>query len=163
MTVRKEIFVKIKTILEQIPEIELVDLQRKQFSAPQDGAPTYNTAALVELKSMSWGSIMGQKQEGTATVDVVLYVKNGWSGQNGVTNHDDFDLVEIDLHEKIIKRLQSLKGDAFKPIQLTAETAEEAVNEMMCYRLAFTTDVYRDLSLVYTNRLLDNHPVITVT
>ena len=62
MTPRKELYIKIKEALTQIPQLELVDLQRKQFSNPKENYPTYWTAALIEIKAVRWESMVENKQ-----------------------------------------------------------------------------------------------------
>jgi hypothetical protein len=152
MTPRKELYIKIKEALTQIPELELVDLQRKQFSNPKENYPTYWTAALIEIKAINWESMVENKQEGDCTVDVILYTKDGWLDQHGGTGDDGHGLVEIDLQDTIVEHLQFLKGDFFKPLQLMAESTEDQDSEMMSYRLSFSTLIYRRINPKYSNR-----------
>lgn len=158
MTPRKELFIKIKEALTQIPELELVDLQRKQFSNPKENYPTYWTAALIEIKAVRWESMVENKQEGECTVDVILYTKDGWLDQHDTTADDEHGLIEIDLQDTIVEKLQFLKGDYFKPLQLTNEANEDEDIEMMSYRLSFSTLIYRRINPQYSTRRLTLNP-----
>lgn len=158
MTPRKELYIKIKEALKQIPQLELVDLQRKQFSNPKENYPTYWTAALIEIKAVRWESMVENKQEGECTVDVILYTKDGWLDQHDTTADDDHGLVEIDLQDTIVENLQFLKGDYFKPLQLTNEANEDEDSEMMSYRLSFSTLIYRRINPKYSNRTITINP-----
>ena len=158
MTPRKELYIKIKEALTQIPELELVDLQRKQFSNSKENYPTYWTAALIEIKAVRWESMVENKQEGECTVDVILYTKDGWLDQHDTTADDDHGLVEIDLQDTIVENLQFLKGDYFKPLQLTNEANEDEDSEMMSYRLSFSTLIYRRINPKYSNRTITINP-----
>lgn len=158
MTPRKELFIKIKEALAQIPELELVDLQRKQFSNPKEKYPTYWTAALIEIKAVRWESMVENKQEGECTVDVILYTKDGWLDQHNTTADDEHGLIEIDLQDNIVENLQFLKGDYFKPLQLTNEANEDEDSEMMSYRLSFSTLIYRRINPQYSTRRLTLNP-----
>lgn len=158
MTPRKELYIKIKEALTQIPQLELVDLQRKQFSSPKENYPTYWTAALIEIKAVRWESMVENKQEGECTVDVILYTKDGWLDQHDTTADDDHGLVEIDLQDTIVENLQFLKGDYFKPLQLTNEANEDEDGEMMSYRLSFSTLIYRRINPKYSNRTITINP-----
>jgi hypothetical protein len=158
MTPRKELFIKIKEALAQIPELELVDLQRKQFSNPKENYPTYWTAALIEIKAVRWESMVENKQEGECTVDVILYTKDGWLDQHDTTADDEHGLIEIDLQDTIVEKLQFLKGDYFKPLQLTNEANEDEDSEMMSYRLSFSTLIYRRINPQYSTRRLTLNP-----
>ncbi len=158
MTPRKELYIKIKEALTQIPQLELVDLQRKQFSNSKENYPTYWTAALIEIKAVRWESMVENKQEGECTVDVILYTKDGWLDQHDTTADDDHGLVEIDLQDTIVENLQFLKGDYFKPLQLTNEANEDEDSEMMSYRLSFSTLIYRRINPKYSNRTITINP-----
>lgn len=158
MTPRKELFIKIKEALAQIPELELVDLQRKQISNPKENYPTYWTAALIEIKAVRWESMVENKQEGECTVDVILYTKDGWLDQHDTTADDEHGLIEIDLQDTIVEKLQFLKGDYFKPLQLTNEANEDEDSEMMSYRLSFSTLIYRRINPQYSTRRLTLNP-----
>ena len=150
MTPRKELFIKIKEALTQIPELELVDLQRKQFSNPKENYPSYWTAALIEIKAVRWESMVENKQEGECTIDVILYTKDGWLDQHDTTADQEHGLIEIDLQDTIVEKLQFLKGDYFKPLELTNEANEDDDGEMMSYRLSFSTLIYRRVNPQYS-------------
>lgn len=150
MTPRKELFIKIKEALTQIPELELVDLQRKQFSNPKENYPSYWTAALIEIKAVRWESMVENKQEGECTIDVILYTKDGWLDQHDTTADQEHGLIEIDLQDTIVEKLQFLKGDYFKPLELTNEANEDEDSEMMSYRLSFSTLIYRRVNPQYS-------------
>ena len=85
MTPRKEVFIKMKQSLSELTVLELVDLQRKQFSQPKENYPSYFTAALIEIKAIDWQTMVEQRQEGKATVDVIFYCKDGWMDQHNDT------------------------------------------------------------------------------
>ena len=158
MTPRKELFIKIKEALNEIPELELVDLQRKQFSNPEKSYPTCWTAALIEIKSIRWESMVENKQEGECTVDVVLYTKDGWSDQHNTTADQEHGLVEIDLQDSIVEKLQFLKGEYFKPLQLTNEVNDEQDSQMMSYLLSFSTLIYRRINPQYSLKRITVNP-----
>jgi hypothetical protein len=150
MTPRKELFIKIKQALTLIPELELVDLQRKQFSNPKDNYPTYWTAALIQITDIQWEIMVENKQEGKCTVDVILYTKDGWMNQHDTTADPEQGLIEMDLQDTIVEKLQFLHGDYFKPLQLTSEGNEDEDSEMLSYRLSFKTTIYHHINSKYT-------------
>lgn len=151
MTQRKEIFIKVKEALTTIPQLELVDLQRRQFSQPKENYPTYFTAALIEVSNISWQSMVEQKQVGTATVNVLFYCKDGWMEQYNDTADDEHGLIEIDIIDTIVEKLQALKGDYFDPLDLTEENAVDEAGEMMSYQISFSTTIYRRINGKYNN------------
>ncbi|MGM8362124.1 hypothetical protein ACSV4D_09440 [Flavobacterium sp. ARAG 55.4] len=154
MTPRKELFIKVKEALAQLPELELVDLQRKQFSNPKENCPSYFTAALIEIKAIKWETMVEQKQEGKATVDVTLYTKDGWMDQFNGTSDPESGLIEIDIIDNITEQLQGLKGDYFKALDLTDEESIDETSEMMSYRLSFSTVIYRKVNPKYSPKKL---------
>ena len=146
MTPRKEIFIKVKQSLAELSVLELVDLQRKQFTQPKENHPSYFTAALIEIKSIDWETMVEQKQVGKATIDVTFYCKDGWMDQHNDTEDPDHGLIEIDVIDNIIEQLQGLRGDSFKPLDLSKEETVEEAEEIMSYRLSFSTVIYRKIN-----------------
>jgi hypothetical protein len=152
MTPRKELFIKVKQSLSELTVLELVDLQRKQFSQPKENYPSYFTAALVEIKTIDWETMVEQRQEGKATVDVIFYSKDGWMDQHNDTTDPDHGLIEIDVIDSIVEQLQGLRGDLFKQLDLSKEETIDETDEMMSYRLSFTTVIYRVINPKFTGR-----------
>jgi len=150
MTPRKEIFIKIKEALKTIPELELIDLERNQFKLPKENYPSYFTAALIDIKAIRWESMVNNNQEANCTIDVTLYTKDGWLDQHDTTSDNEHGLIEIDLQDAIVEKLQFLKGDYFKPLELTNEEPE-LLYEIMSYKLTFSTLIYRQINPVYSN------------
>ncbi len=154
MTPRKELFIKIKEALALIPQLELVDLQRKQFSNPKENYPTYWTAALIDIKNINWESMVEQKQEGKCNVEITLYCKDGWMDQHDGTADNEHGLIEIDLIDTIVEQLQFLQGDYFKPLEQTADETEDSDGEIMSYKISFSTVLYRKINPKYTSKKL---------
>lgn len=152
MTPRKELFIKVKEALATLSALELVDLQRKQFNQPKENYPEYFTAALIEIKAVKWEMMVEQKQKGTATIDVIFYCKDGWMDQHNGTTDPEHGLMEIDVIDSIVEKLQGLKGDSFKPLDLSNEESVDEADEMMSYRMSFTTVIYRKINPKYTLR-----------
>ncbi len=159
MTPRKELFTKIQEALKNgVQELELVDLQRKQFANPEKNYPNYWTSALIDIKAIRWESMVENKQEGECTVDVTLYCKDGWLDQHDGTADANGGLTEIDLIDAMVESLQFLKGDYFKPLELSNESSEDVDSEIMSYTLSFTTLIYRRVNPRYSNRTITINP-----
>jgi hypothetical protein len=154
MTPRKELFIKIKEALALIPQLELVDLQRKQFSNPKENYPTYWTAALIDIKNIAWETMVEQMQEGNCNVEITLYCKDGWLDQHSGTDDEEDGLIEIDLIDIIVEQLQFLQGDYFKPLHQTADETEDTDSEIMSYKISFSTLLYRKVNPKYTLKKL---------
>lgn len=152
MTPRKELFIKVKEALSELSVLEFVDLQRKQFSNPRENCPTYFTAALIEVKSVDWQTMVEQKQAGKVTVNVTFYTKDGWVNQHNGTTDPEHGLIEIDVVDEIIEKLQGLNGDSFKNLDLVNEEAIDESEEMMSYRISFSTVIYREINPKYSPR-----------
>jgi len=145
MTPRKELFIRIKEALMEIPEIELVDLERGQMQ--NDLFPELLVSALVKISKISYETMTEQNQEGMASVDVVLYCRDGWRNQHGGTEDPEHGLSEIDLLDSIAEKLQFLEGEQFTPLQQTEdETEVQAMEGIFSYRQSFSTMIYRRLA-----------------
>jgi hypothetical protein len=158
MTPRKELFIKVKEALAELSALELVDLQRKQFSMPKENYPSYFTAALIEIKDINWQTMVEQRQEGKATVDVIFYCKDGWMDQYKGTADPEHGLIEIDVIDNIVEQLQGLRGDSFKQLDLSNEGTIDDAMEMMSYKLSFSTIIYRRINPRFTSKKLTVQP-----
>ncbi|MDN3673089.1 hypothetical protein QWY99_08515 [Flavobacterium branchiarum] len=158
MTPRKELFIKTKEALSELLILELVDLQRKQFSMPKENYPSYFTAALIEIKAITWQTMVEQKQEGKATVDVTFYCKDGWMDQHNGTADPEHGLIEVDVIDNIVEQLQGLRGDSFKQLDLTNEESVDDAFEMMSYKLSFSTVIYRRINPRFSSRKISIQP-----
>lgn len=148
MTPRKELFIKIKEALMTISEIELVDLDRKQMQS--DKFPELFVAALIKINKISWESMTEGNQEGTTTVDVTLYCRDGWMDQHQGTTDPESGLMEIDLLDDIAESIQFLNGIQFKPLEQSEdETEEQGMEGIFSYRQTFKTTIYRKLKSQY--------------
>lgn len=148
MTPRKELFIKIKEALVTIPELELVDLERQQMQSEQ--FPDLFVSALIKINRISYETMTEQNQEGTTSVDVILYCRDGWMNQHNGTEDPEHGLNEIDILDAIADRLQFLKGDQFTQLQQTEdETQEQTMRGLFSYRQSFSTQIYRKLAGKY--------------
>lgn len=154
MTPRKELFIKVKEQLATLPVLELIDLQRKQFTNPKENYPSYFTAALIEIRSITWAMMVEQKQEGKCILDVTFYCKDGWMDQHNNTTDPEHGLIEIDVIDDIVEKLQGFQGDQFKPLNHIYEEPVEEGEEIMSYRLSFETSIYRTINQKYTYKKL---------
>ena len=154
MTPRKELFIKTKEALALLPVLELVDLQRKQFNQPKENWPSYFTAALIEIKAIKWETMVEQKQKGVTTLDVTFYCKDGWMDQHNGTADPDHGLIEIDVIDSIVETLQGLRGDSFTPLDLDNEESVDEVEEIMSYKISFSTIIYRKINPRFSKQKL---------
>ncbi|MCT2563960.1 hypothetical protein [Chryseobacterium herbae] len=153
MTPRKELFIVIKNKLKEIQQLEYIDLFRDQFRETEDGFPSYWTAVLIRIHKITYETMTEQNQEGTCTLDVILYCKDGWMSQHNNTSDPEEGLMEIDLLDAIAEKLQFLCGEQFKPLQQTDDETEEATMEaIMSYRQSFKTKIYRTLAPKYQSK-----------
>lgn len=159
MTPRKELFIEMKLALMTIPELELVDFFRGQFSNGADNYPDIWTAALIRINNISYETMTEHNQEGQTTVDVILYCKDGWMDQHNTTADLEHGFMEIDLQDAIVEKLQFLMGDQFKPLQQTDDETEEVSAEgMMSFRSSFSTRIYRKVAPKYNTRSITIKP-----
>ena len=156
MTPRKELFIAIKNTLKTIPQLEYVDLYRKQFENDGKDFGQYYTAALIRISSIKYETMTEQNQEGNTVIDVLFYCKDGWMDQHNQTTDPGDGLIEIDLLDTIAEKLQFLQGEQFQPLQQTDdETEENSMDAMMSYRQSFSTRIYRRLKPKYHNQKLN--------
>lgn len=148
MTPRKELFIKTKEALMSIPQLELVDLERQQMQ--NDKFPDLFVSAFIRINKITYQSMTEQKQEGEASIDVILYCRDGWMNQHNGTEDSEHGLNEIDILDAIAEKLQFLNGDQFTPLeQFEDETEEQSMSGMFSYRQSFNTNIYRKINPKY--------------
>lgn len=151
MTPRKELFIKIKEALMTIPQLELVDLNRKQFES--EDFPNLFVAALISVPNIEYETMTEEGQTGTAAITVTLYCRDGWMDQHNGTTDPEHGLMEIDLLDAIAEKLQFVYGDQFAPLQQTNDAEDDVdMGGMFAYSQTFDTRVKRKLGRKYTNR-----------
>ena len=144
MTPRKEIFIEVQKALKTINAIELVDLDRKQYQKGKENYPGNFTAALIKSPRITYDTMVEGKIEGTAEIEVVLYCKDGWMDQHQNTADPNNGLIEIDIIDLIVEKLQFLFGDCFTPLEQNYEEENEiADNDLMSYNISFTTKIFK--------------------
>lgn len=148
MTPRKELYLALKEALASITQLELVDYYRNQFK-DEDW-----TAAFIRINTVNWETMTGRNQEGKCSVDILFYSRDGWMDQHQFTDDQEGGLMEIDLIDTIVDKVQFLKGQQFTSLeQKDEEDQDEGLPNIMSYRLSFETTLYRKLQSKYTNRI----------
>lgn len=148
MTPRKELFIKIKEALMEIPELELVDLDRGQMSSEK--FPQLFVSALINIKKIDWETMTEQNQEGKTSVEIILYCRDGWADQHQNTVDLNHGMNEIDLLDNIAEKLQFLNGEQFKPLEQTEdEEVSQTMEGIFAYKQTFSTMIYRKLANRY--------------
>jgi len=159
MTPKKELYIAIKEQLKTIAALELVDLYRGQFENGKDSYPTEYTCALIRINRIEYETMTQQKQEGTCSVDIILYCKDGWMDQHSKTKDPQHGLIEIDLQDAIVDKIQFLQGEKFKKLEQTDEETEDAVyDKAMSYRMGFTCNIYKRTSTAFAKARLTLNP-----
>jgi hypothetical protein len=60
--------------------------------------------------------------------------------------------------DAIVEKLQGLRGDTFKQLDLSKEESVDEADEMMSYRLSFTTVIYRKINPRFSNQKITITP-----
>lgn len=161
MTPRKELFIAVQAALKVIPQLELVDLQRKQY---ESGFPNEWTAALIKIGLVRWTTMTEQNQEGNCQLEITLFCKDGWMDQHQNTSDPENGLIEIDLIDSIAEKLQFLKGNQFTPLLQSEDDNEEIdIPGIMAYRISFHTMIYRKLNPKYFKTAINLKPKLDVS
>ncbi|QIL40583.1 hypothetical protein G7074_15705 [Pedobacter sp. HDW13] len=155
MTPRKELFLAVKDKLTAITGIEYVDLHRKQFGPGNENYTQYYTGCLIKILPIQWSTMVEQRQEAAATIEIKLYTRDGFADHISGTMGNSDGLAEIDLIDRIAAQLQFLKGDTFKALQQLAEEnvvedEEAGVMGISIDKLTFSTVFYQVTTSKYT-------------
>lgn len=144
MTPRKELYLTIRDALKELETLELVDLYRGQFDNGKENYPDTWTGCLIRINRIRYESMVENKKEGLAEIDILFYFKDGWMDQHMNTTDPEGGLIEIDIIDLVEDKLEFLKGEKFKPLELVGEDNED-INEggIMSCKLSYETMVYK--------------------
>lgn len=155
MTPSKEIFVAIQNALKPIEALELIDLDRKQFNKGKENYPGCFTAVLIKIPRINYETMVEQVKEGKATVEVVLYCKDGWMDQHQNSADPNNGLIEIDLIDDIVEALEGLTGASFTQLEQTVEEENEiSEDDLMSFNIGFSTTVYKTVNKKFSSKKL---------
>lgn len=163
MTPRKELFIAIKTQLQTLPQLELIDLDRGQLNAPKENYPELFTAALIRVSNITYTCMTEQRQEGTAQIAVRLFTKDGWMDQHQDTADPDHGLNEIDLLDSMAEVLLHLSGTHFTELQLESEAQVEDPFNRLVFTQVYSTAIYRKINNKYTMQPINPNPDVVFT
>lgn len=150
MTPRKELFIAVKTQLQTIPELELIDLDRGQLNDPSENYPELFTAALIRITGINYTCMTEQRQEGTASIEVRLYTKDGWMDQHQDTADPEHGLNEIDLLDSMAEALLHQHGTSFTELQLANEAQVNDPFDRLVFIQTYTCNIYRKINPKYS-------------
>ena len=155
MTPVKEIFIEVQKALKPITKLELIDLDRKQFDSGKENYPGCFTAALIKMPRIEYKPMTEQRKEGVTDVEIILYCKDGWMHQHQKTADPDNGLIEIELIDEIVNALEGLSGESFTQLkQILEEENEISEDDLMSFRIVFSTNVFKTVNKKQTNKKL---------
>lgn len=144
MTPTQELYVAIRDEVQSIQEIEYVDINRSQFVPEKESYPQYLTSCLIKIVSIDWQTMVEQLQEGSATIELTLYTRDGFAAQQSDTEDADDGLAEVKLIDEIAEKIQFLHVPSFQPLQQIKEEAQETeIDGLTAYKLTFSAQIYR--------------------
>ncbi|WP_286803367.1 MULTISPECIES: hypothetical protein [Sphingobacterium] len=151
MTPKKELYLSIRNQIGAIAGIEYIDINRNQFGPGKDNYPQYYTSSLIRITGITWETMVEQRQEGLATIEIILYTLDGFADQLFGTADQDDGMTEIDLIDEIADKIQFLEGETFRPLQQMDEgSIDTDIDGIMAYRMTFNCLVYRKTAPRYT-------------
>ena len=156
MTPRKELYIALRDALAAIPEVELTDLDRGQYADPEGSYPTQYTAALVRINRIDYTTAIENGQDGTVSVDINLYCKDGWMDQHASTADPDGGLMEIDLLDTVTDAVQYLEGDRFGKLEQVGEESNDPLpGGIMWYTATFSCKIYKKTKYAFAKARLN--------
>jgi hypothetical protein len=154
MTSRKQLFLDTRERLATIPELEVIDYHRNQMTNGTNQYPNQFTIALIKIGVTDFVTMTESIKDGSnATVEIHLYIKDGWMDQHQDTTDPHGGLIEIDLIDKIEEALEDMQGDDYRPLKVSQE--DEIPNDgepMMGFIIRFNTKIFKRINYKYTKR-----------
>lgn len=139
---RSEVYKNIRDrLLEQLPMLQFVDLQKGQFVQPAQNYPIPLPAALVNITPTSWSNMEAGHQMGETTVSVSLYYDLVTDSFDGAEQEAE-TIAILDMQDAVFQALEGLAGEDFNPLNRTSEQPAQYGTRYVCYTTNFKTTIY---------------------
>lgn len=140
---RSKVYKDIKDrLLEQLPELEYVDLQKGQFGNKAQEYPIPLPAILIEFRPVTWSESTGG-QLGDATISLYYYLDLVTDSFNN--SEAENETIEIlDNLDAMYDIMNGFAGDDFNPLNRLTDAIVEYKDKYVCYRTDFQTTLFQD-------------------
>lgn len=150
LSVKQEIFNKVKAQIATIPEIASFDLQKGQLYNAEEGILTKVTpVCLMEFKSIRYAYTTERVRGGRAVISLYLYTKP-YDIQNPEPERASEELKLID---EVVEKIQGVEGTHFSALsQILEESVVRSFRISPNYRLDFEAGIYKQIKPRYPLR-----------
>jgi hypothetical protein len=143
MSVKIELYNKVKEAIGTIPEIKTFGHYNNQFNTEEEELPSNNPAVFIEFSNMSWSPSMqasfnarGTQQQKSEALQFTLYISY-WSHEE----EEDRFLSLLGIVDKVYRALANIESDNINPLQRVSEEDDSDHTEPIVWRTTFSTMV----------------------
>ncbi len=146
---RSKVYKDIKNrLLEQLPELQFVDLQKGQFSNKTKNHPIPLPAILIEFKPVNWSNTTGG-QLGDTLISLHYYLDLVTDSFND--SEAENETIEIlDNLDALYDEIDGYAGDDFNPLSRITDAITEYKEGYVVYRTDFTTTLFQNKAVQQT-------------
>lgn len=138
MNIRSEIYKELKAeIKAKMPDLQYIDLQKRQFEKADQNYPIPLPACLVEFKPVTWSNTIGE-QIGDAIICLHLYVDIVTDSFDGSEAEDDTINI-LDNQDNLHDTMQGFSGTHFAPLNRSYDNPPQYGIRYICYPVDFKT------------------------
>ena len=143
MKIRSEVYKELRDrLLEKMPDLQYVDLQKGQFDNKQKNYPIPLPACLVEFKQVQWSESTGG-QLGDCTISIRLYIDHVTDSFNGAEQEEE-TIKLLDNLDNIYENMQGYSGENFNPLNRISDTIVGYGERYVCYQTDFQTTLFHN-------------------
>ena len=138
MNIRSEIYKELKAeIKSKFPELQFIDMQKRQFEKADQNYPIPLPACLIEFKPVSWSNTIGE-QIGDAIICLHLYVDLVTDSFDDSESENDTINI-LDNQDALHDRLNGFSGTHFAPLSRSYDNTAQYGNRFICFPVDFKT------------------------
>ncbi len=142
---RSRVYTEIRNrLLEKLPQLQYVDLQKGQFDKPQQNYPIPLPAALIEIKPKEWSNAATGNQMGETIVSIYLYHDLVTDSFNGAEQEAE-TIKLLDTQDDVFQALECFDSDEFQPLSRISEHEPYYGDRYVCFGTDFKTLLYAEL------------------
>lgn len=140
---RSEVYITIKDcLLEKMPILKFVDLQKGQFTQAQENYPIPLPACLLKFGEVKWSNAESGTQLGCVNISAYLYVSLVTDSFNGAEGEEE-TLKLLNLQDVLFKAIQGIASENCSPLNCINDGEPQYTEGLVQFKSDFETVLYR--------------------
>ena len=152
--IRSKVYKQVRDrLLEKMPDLQYVDLQKGQFNNKPQNYPIPLPACLVEFRPVQWSKSTGG-QLGDGIISFYLYIEHVTDSFNGAEQEEE-TINLLDKLDELYECMQGYSGENFNPLNRKSDAIAGYSEGYVCYRTDFQATLFHEDAPQKTGKIKD--------